>query len=169
MPIPAPLAAAFAALGLAPDCIEHPPFRTVEEGASFWASVSGAQVKNLFLKDAGGQLWLVVVPGERMMDVKVLASVIGSKRLSFGSSETLEAVLGVMPGSVTPLAVMNDAQRKVRVVVHSGLMAAERLLVHPLVNTATVPLTPGELRRFIIEMHGAAAEIDLTPAFRSVA
>ncbi len=166
MPIPAPLAAVFAGLGLNPVCHEHPPLRTVEDAHAHWDALEGAQVKNLFLKDAGRQLWLVVVPGDPMMDTKALAGLIGSKRLSFASADTLGEVLGVQPGAVTPLAVLNDTRRQVRTVLHAPLMAASWVLVHPLVNTATVALPPDELMRFMTELHGAPALVDLTAAFR---
>ena len=168
MTIPAALAAALADLGIEVPCHEHPPLRTVADAHAIWDAVPGAQVKNLFLKDAGGQLWLVVVPGDPRMDTKVMAGLIGSKRISFGSADLLREVLGVEPGSVTPLAVMNDAARRVRTVLHAGLMDAELVLVHPLANTATVQIAPGDLVRFMTAQHGAPALVDLTPAFSDV-
>jgi Ala-tRNA(Pro) deacylase len=165
MPIPAPLAATFAELGLDPVCHEHPPLRTVEDAHAHWDALEGAQVKNLFLKDAAKQLWLVVVPGDPMMDTKALAALIGSRRLSFASAETLGEVLGVLPGAVTPLAVLNDTGRQVRTVLHAKLMDAVAVLVHPLINTATVGLAPSELLRFMTAVHGAPALVDLSAAF----
>jgi Ala-tRNA(Pro) deacylase len=166
MPIPAPLAAALAALGIDVPCHEHPPLRTVEDAHVYWDSLAGAQVKNLFFKDAGGQLWLVVVPGDPRMDTKTLAALIGSRRLSFGSADLLRNVLGVEPGAVTPLAVMNDATRRVRTVLHARLLDEELLLVHPMVNTTTVQIAPAALLRFMTSTHVAPALVDLTRAFQ---
>ena len=126
MPIPAALAAALAALDITVTPHEHPPLRTVADAHAYWDGLDGAQVKNLFLKDAGGQLWLVVVPGDPRMDTKAMAGLIGAKRLSFASAELLREVLGVEPGAVTPLALMNDIARRVRAVLHAGLMEAGR-------------------------------------------
>lgn len=165
MPIPPALAAAFAALDLAPRCHVHPPLRTVEDAHAIWDALPGAQVKNLFLKDSGRQYWLVVVPGDPRMDTKALAPLIGSKRISFGSADDLRAILGVEPGSVTPLAMMNDVGKRVRMVLHSGLMAADMLLVHPLQNTATVELAPGDLLRFCAAQNVEPTLVDLSPAF----
>jgi Ala-tRNA(Pro) deacylase len=167
MPIPARLADALAALNLAPPCHEHPPLATVEDAHAIWDNLPGAQVKNLFIKDAGKQFWLVVVPGDPRMDTKAMAPLIGSKRISFGSSDDLRAILGVEPGSVTPLAMMNDTLRQVRLVIHAGLMQAETLLVHPLVNTATLAMAPADLLRFL-DLHGVEPTlVDLRPAFLS--
>jgi len=167
MPIHAELAAALAALNIDVTVHEHPPLRTVADAHAHWDILAGAQVKNLFFKDAGGQLWVVVVPGDPRMDTKVMARLIGAKRLSFGSADLLREVLGVEPGAVTPLAVMNDTARRVRAVLHAGLMDADRVLVHPLVNTATVLIAPADLLRFMTARHAAPALVDLTPAFAS--
>lgn len=166
MPIPSALMAAFASLGIDVPSYEHPPLRTVEDAHSYWDALSGAQVKNLFLKDAGGQLWLVVVPGDPRMDTRAMATLIGSRRISFGSAELLREVLGVEPGAVTPLAVMNDATRRVRTVLHAGLMQEELLLVHPLVNTSTIQIAPAALLLFMASRHVAPTLVDLTPAFQ---
>jgi len=165
MPVPAPLAAALAALHIDAPCHEHPPLRTVADAHAHWDALPGAQVKNLFFKDAGGQLWLVVVPGAPRMDTKALAGLIGARRLSFGSAELLREVLGVEPGAVTPLAVMHDRARRVRTVLHAGIMQADAVLVHPWVNTATLRIAPADLLRFMTAHHGAPALIDLAAAF----
>lgn len=165
MPIPSALAAALAALQIFPPCYEHPTLRTVEDAHAHWDALEGAQVKNLFFKDAGGQLWLVVVPGDPRMDTKVLAGLIGAKRLSFGSADLLREALGVEPGAVTPLAVINDTARRVRAVLHAGVMDAALMLVHPLVNTATVQIAPQDLRHFMTALHASPVLIDLSPAF----
>ena len=165
MPIPSTLAAALAAMCIDVTCHEHPPLRTVEDAHVHWDSLAGAQVKNLFLKDAGGQLWLVVVPGDPRLDTKVMAGLIGSKRISFGSSALLLDMLGVAPGSVTPLAVMHDTSRRVRTVLHAGLMNETLVLVHPLINTATLQIAPVDLVRFMTTHHAVPALVDLTPAF----
>lgn len=165
MPIPTPLADALATLGLAPVCHEHPPLRTVEDAHAIWDGLAGAQVKNLFIKDAGKQYWLVVVPGDPRMDTKAMAPLIGSKRISFGSADDLRAILGVEPGSVTPLAMMNDRERRVRLVIHAPLMDEATLLVHPLVNTATLEMAPAALLRFLAHCGATPALVDLRPAF----
>lgn len=167
MSLPAILADAFAALGLSPRMVEHPPLRTVADAHEYWDRLPGMAVKNLFLKDAGGQFWLVVLPAEMSVDTKALAGVIGSKRISFGSAEALVRVLGVEPGAVTPLAMINDSDHQVRLVLHAGMRDAEAVLVHPLVNTATLLLPPADLLRFLDRCGSAPRIIDLTPAFRA--
>ena len=166
MVIPEALQAVFDTLSIGPACHVHPPLMTSDDAAVQWDRLDGWQVKNLFLKDAGGQLWLVVLPCEPLVDTKILATVIGSKRISFGSAALLLEVLGVIPGSVTPLAIMNDRQRQVRLVIHAGIMHLRPLLVHPLINTATLELQQSDLLRFLAHHDVMPEIVDLSAAFR---
>ena len=104
------------------------------------AAIPGAHTKNLFLKDAGGAFWLVTVPGEARVDLKALPAAIGCKRVSFGKADDMQRLLGIAPGSVTPLAAINAAPGSITVVLDAGLAAAERVNVHPLRNTGTIGL-----------------------------
>jgi Ala-tRNA(Pro) deacylase len=164
--LPPILADLFASLGLSPPLVEHPPLRTVADAHAYWDDLPGLAVKNLFFKDAGGRFWLVVVPADISVDTKSLAGLIGSRRLSFGSAAALETILGVAPGAVTPLAMVNDRDGQVRLVLHAAIAEAPAVLVHPLVNTATLLLTPGDLRTVLVARGVAAAWIDLSAAFR---
>ncbi len=74
---------------------------------------------------------------------------IGSKRLSFGNAALLMDALGVTPGSVTPLALINDAARRVQLVLDREMMDEELINLHPLVNTATITLQTADLLRFL--------------------
>ena len=138
-----------AALGIAWELLEHEAAHTVEAARAPWSGMSGLWVKNLLLKDAGGRLWLVVAPAEEPVDLKALPKRIGSKRLSFAGAADLAATLAVQAGSVTPMAVVNDRDRRVSVVLDASLAGEARILVHPLVNTATIALTGTDTVRFL--------------------
>ncbi len=136
-----------AALGIGWSILEHEAVFTVEESLAIHDALPGAHTKNLFLKDSGGQFWLVTVEHAKRVDLKALAGAIGSKKLSFGKAEDMEALLGVTPGSVTPLAALNDRGHAVRVVLDPELATAGIVHVHPLRNTATVGLSGSDLCR----------------------
>ena len=138
---------ALAALGIDIDSHEHPAVFTVEDSGAIHATIPGAHTKNLFLKDAGGQFWLVTTRHDTLVDLKALAGTIGARKLSFGKAEDMAALLGVTPGSVTPLAAINDAADRVRVVIDAELAQAARVNVHPLRNTATLGLSGADLLR----------------------
>ncbi len=149
------------ALGIAWEMLEHPPVRSVEAAREHWATFPGLQVKNLLLKDAGGRLWLVVAPAEDPVDLKALPGRIGSKRLSFAGPADLAATLAVEPGSVTPLAVVNDHGGRVSVVLDRSLAGEARIGVHPLENTATIALAGTDVVRFLVHHRHQPAVVAL--------
>jgi len=142
------LLAFFDAHGIAHATLDHPAVFRVGEGDDFKASLPGTHTKNLFLKDAKGQSWLISARDTAQIDLKRLPTVIGAGRLSFGSGELMEAVLGVTPGSVTAFALVNDTERQVRFVLDAALWDADTVNFHPLENTATTALSQAAFRRF---------------------
>src|ERR1700721_1076211 len=110
------LFALFDTLGVAHRTLQHPAVFRVGEGEDIKASLPGGHTKNLFLKDAKGQLWLVSALQDARIDLKALPRAIGAARLSFGSAELMHETLGVAPGSVTAFGLINDQGRRVRFV-----------------------------------------------------
>ena len=150
------------ALGIPYERREHPAVFTVAASREHWAGLAGLPVKNLLLKDAGLRLWLVVAPAEHPVNLKALPKCIGSKRLSFAGPADLTATLGVESGSVTPLAVVNDRDRRVSVVLDASLAGEARIQVHPLVNTATIALAGMDVVRFLT-LYGHAPVVGALP------
>ena len=134
-------------LGIAWTQAEHIAVFTVEESRKIDKQIDGAHTKNLFLKDTGKRYWLVTVPADMQVDLKALPAAIGCKRVSFAKAEDMERLLGIAPGSVTPLSAINDTGNDVTVVLDSSLAAASRVNVHPLRNTATLGLSGADLVR----------------------
>ena len=78
------------------------------------------------------------------------------------SAEELWERLGVRPGSVTPLALVNAAPGSVRTVIDRRLLeGAGPVNVHPLTNEATTALAPADLRRFIEGLGHVLEPLDL--------
>ena len=139
------LYALFERLGVGWRTLDHAPVFRVGEGAEIKAQLPGGHTKNLFLKDAKGQVWLISALGDARIDLKTLHKVIGSARLSFGSEALLRELLGVRPGSVTVFALINDTQHKVKLVLDAGLFAHDLVHFHPLSNDATTAIASGDL------------------------
>jgi Ala-tRNA(Pro) deacylase len=135
-------------LGIAHRTVEHPPVFTVEEAKALRGNLPGHHIKNLFLRNKKEEMWLVVALEDRAIDLKRLGEVLGAGRLSFGSADRLKRTLGVEPGSVTPLSLVNDEARAVQLVVDRGVADGGPVNAHPLVNTMTTTLAPADLLRF---------------------
>lgn len=147
-----PLLATLERLRIIFELHEHEAVFTVEASADLHTRIPGAHTKNLFLKDARSRFWLVSAPHDARIDLKALPAVMGSKKLSFGKGEDMVRLLGVTPGSVTPLAAINDLARDVSVVIDNRLASAARVNVHPLRNTATLGLAGSDLLAFLAEV-----------------
>ena len=148
---PARLLARLEALGVDARTYPHDPVLTVAEAKVATAHVPGLHCKNLFLEDRKGSRWLVVLPAERALDLRLLAEALGTRRLSFASAGRLEEALGLTPGSVSPFGVVNDGTGRVRVVLDRALLDRPALKFHPLVNTMTTVISPEGLLRFLEE------------------
>lgn len=146
---PTELLERLAALGIPCRTIEHPPLRTVEESKALRGELPGAHIKNLFLRNKQECMWLVVAQADRPIDLKKLGAALGAGRLSFGSPERLRRFLGVLPGAVTPFALINDTGCQVRAVLDRAILDEVVANCHPLVNTQTTAIAPDDLLRFL--------------------
>jgi Ala-tRNA(Pro) deacylase len=137
------------ALGIATRTVTHAPVFTVEEARRVRGDLPGAHTKSLFLRDKKGAMWLVTCREDRLVDLHELADRIGARHLSFGSPARLMQYLGVIPGAVSPFAVVNDSGRSVRMVLDRAVLAAGTVHLHPLDNARTTAIAAGDLLRFL--------------------
>jgi Ala-tRNA(Pro) deacylase len=145
----ADLFAFFEAHGIRQTTLDHPPVFRVEEGLEIKKALPGGHTKNLFLKDAKGQLWLISALGETTIDLKRLHTVIGSGRLSFGPEAMMVETLGVTPGSVTAFGLINDTEKRLRFVLDKALAQSDPVNFHPMANNATTAVSQSDFRKFL--------------------
>ena len=141
------LLAWMAEYGITQTTHDHPAVFRVEEGLELKATLPGAHTKNLFLKDKKGRLWLISARQDTVIDLKRAPALIGSDRLSFGNETLMWETLGVRPGSVTALGIINDTDRRVSFVLDRALWEADIVNFHPLTNTATTALDQAAFRK----------------------
>ncbi len=136
-------------LGIRTRTVQHPPVFTVDEAKALRGDLPGAHIKNLFLRNKKGDMWLVVAEESRRIDLKALGERLGAGRLSFGSPERLMSYLGVVPGAVTPFALINDREGRVKVAIDKAVLERDPVNCHPLANDMTTAITPRDLLAFI--------------------
>ncbi|HOP20239.1 MAG TPA: prolyl-tRNA synthetase associated domain-containing protein [Amphiplicatus sp.] len=151
-------------IGVAHRTVEHRAIFTVEEGKDLKASLPGGHSKNLFLKDKAGKLYLAVALGETQVDLVALGKRFGAKgRLSFGKPELMTETLGVIPGAVTPFALINDSAKALTAVaLDTSILAHDPMWFHPLENTASTAVSPDGLRAFLKARGFSPIELDLS-------
>ena len=129
---------------------DHPPVYTVADVHRLTPDLPGAKTKNLFFCDSkSDRHFLVVVPGDGRIDMKALPAVLESGRVRFGSPAQLKNYLGIEPGSVSLLAIVNDPQHAVEVVIDEILWESKAFQFHPLINTSTLVISKNGIQRFL--------------------
>ena len=131
--------------------VEHVPVFTIEDMDNLGNIFEDAKIcKNLFVRDQKGKRhFLIVMPEEKRAPLAEIAQKIGSTKLSFASSERLMKYLKLLPGSVSPLAIINDEEKEVEVIFDEELKNEKLLGVHPCVNTSTILITPQDLEKYV--------------------
>ena len=153
------LLAELASLGIETSTTEHAPMFTVEDSKTLRVTPGGmGDIKNLFLRNKKGQMWLVSCHEDRNVDLKMLAKALGAGRFSFASEARMMQYLGIKPGSVSPFALVNDITSAVRFVIDSVLTQTEVIYLHPLVNTRTTTIATSDLLAYCART-GHKAEI----------
>ena len=117
---------------------EHPPIFTVNDAKKYQKRMAGTHVKNLFLRDKKKRNFLLVTEQDTKINMKTLRHKIKSDRLSFGSHERLWQYLGVRPGAVSPLALINDVKNSVTLLFQDILQTEQKIYFHPLVSDQTI-------------------------------
>jgi len=128
---------------------DHPAVFTVEEAEALCNTIPGGHIKNLFLRNRkGDKHYLIVIGVEKQVDLKKLEILLDEK-LSFASPERLMHFLGVTPGSVTILGLINDINKEVVVIIDIELSKYESLDCHPLINTVTLVISQEGVANFL--------------------
>jgi Ala-tRNA(Pro) deacylase len=137
------------ALGIDAKTSTHPPLRTVEDSKRLRGALPGGHVKNLFLRDKRSRYWLLTALEDARIDLKRMAQRLDAAKFSFANAEALKILLGIEPGAVSPLAVINDTEGKVTVVFDEAMLTRDPLNVHPLRNDRTTTMATADLLRFL--------------------
>ena len=136
---------------------EHKAVFNMEEAESLDLPYPECDAKNLFIRDDKKQnYYLITVKGDKRVDLKEFRKQHGLRALSFASPEELSAVMGLIPGAVTPLGILNDVERRVHFYLDKSFIGG-KIGVHPNDNTATIWMQADELMD-LIKKHGNLAE-----------
>ncbi|WFU38091.1 prolyl-tRNA synthetase associated domain-containing protein [Bradyrhizobium sp. CB82] len=136
--------------GIKAHTFQHLAVHTVEESKSLRGDIPGLHTKNLFLRDVKKNYYLFVTDEDATINLKQLARRIGAKGgLSFGSPDALLEMLGIRPGAVSVLAIVNDEQGRVKLVLDRKLTNTTAINCHPLSNERTTSLSQEAFAKFL--------------------
>ena len=133
-------------LGIDYDRVDHEEAMTMEVCAAIDEVLEATICKNLLLCNRQGTaFYLLMLPGNKVFKTSVLSKQIGSSRLSFASSEAMEALLDITPGSVSVMGLMNDQENRVQLLMDKDVLAGEFIGCHPCINTSSLRFRTADL------------------------
>ena len=125
--------------------------RTLSEGVEKGVAIC----KNLFLCNRQAtDFYLLLIPGDKPFKTKYLSAQIGSSRLSFAKPEYMEQYLDITPGSVSVMGLMNDKEKKVRLLIDKDILQDEYFACHPCINTSSLRFKTSDLMEKVIPAMG---------------
>ena len=135
--------------------VDHEHADTIEACREVEGLLGCVICKNLFLTNRQQtDFYLLIMPGGKPFKTKYLSAQIGSSRLSFGGAEDMERLLGVTPGSVSLLGLMNDREGKVRLLVDRDLLGDASFGCHPCINTSSLRIAMRDVREKLLPALG---------------
>ena len=138
-------------LGLEYWRVDHEHAPSIEDCHEVEKVLGALICKNLFLTNRQQtEVYLLMMPGEKPFKTKLLSKQIGTTRLSFATEEMMEKLLGVTPGSVSVLGLMNDKNLTVRLIIDEDLLKDEFIGCHPCMNSSTLKLKTQDVIRKIV-------------------
>ena len=143
--------AAIESHGMKHETHTHEALFTVEQAKQAASDKPGSHTKNLFLRNKKGRMFLLVIEQDTVVDLKGLRDKLQltGGHLAFASTERLTQFLGVVPGSVSPLALINDHSKKVQVYIEKALLDQEWIYTHPCRNTHTTRMRCDDLLKLL--------------------
>lgn len=148
-------------LGIAYDLHHHEAVFTVAESEKVDKQITAHHTRNMFLRTKKKQNFLITLSHDTPIDLKKLEQLLGVKNFSFGSPDRLMEILGVYPGSVTPLSAINANAGDITIILEDKMMQADLVAYHPLLNTMTVTMTPIDLLNFLAHIGHVPQVINL--------
>ena len=132
---------------------EHKAVYNMEELDSVELPYPEWDAKNLFVRDDKKRnYYLITIRGDKRVDLKEFRRQHGLRALSFASADDLATIMGLLPGSVSPLGILNDTEHRVHFFLDSEFVG-NMIGVHPNDNTATVWMQADDLVS-LIQKHG---------------
>lgn len=142
-------------LGISYQRIDHEAAMTMEACEAIDRELGAAICKNLLLCNRQEtDFYLLLMPGDKPFKTKFLSAQIGSARLSFAKAEYMEKYLDITPGSLSVLGLMNDKDKKVKLLIDEDVLEEEYFGCHPCVNTSSLKLRTEDLKKVIIPAMG---------------
>ena len=142
--------------------VDHDHADTMEDCLRIESVLGGKICKNLFLCNRQQtEFYLLMMPGDKPFKTKYLSAQLGCSRLSFADAGHMEEYLHTIPGSVSALELLFDAQGKVQLVIDRPLLADDTISGHPGISTSTLRMRREDLLNYAEAVGHSPIYVDL--------
>ena len=125
---------------------EHEPIYTIEEAEELDKRMGLEICKNLFMSTRHStEFYLILMPGSKRFNSGKVSKQLKVPRMTFAKDEYLLEYLGLLPGSVTPLGLIQDTENVVNFIIDKDVMDMDKIAIHPCINTETVIIKLSDL------------------------
>ena len=154
---------ALSEMGIAYRSEEHEAAATMEDCKVAEEALGGVMPKNLFLTPRNhASHHLLVARADAPFRTSRISRQLGVSRLSFATAEELMDMLRTLPGAISPMGLLFDKEKRVRLAIDRALRGEERLLFHPCVNTATLAISGADFfERLLPALGHEATYVDM--------
>ena len=134
---------------------DHEPAATMELCREIEQALGCPICKNLLLTNRQQtDFYLLLMEGDKVFKTKYLSKALGCARLSFATDEQMLELVDITPGSLSVLGLMNDPEKKVRLVIDRPVLEQPEIGFHPCLNTSTLAVSMDDFREKIIPALG---------------
>lgn len=138
--------------------VDHEAMATIEDCMEVDKILEVEICKNLFLCNSNKtKFFLLMIPGSKKFKTKDLSAQLGTSRLSFAKSEHMEELLGLTPGSVSVMGLMNDRDNRVQLIIDKEVLEQEYIACHPCMNTFSLRIRTEDVIKKLLPAIGHEA------------
>lgn len=142
-------------LGVSYRRVDHEPASTMELCREIETTLGCPICKNLLLTNRQQtDFYLLLMEGDKVFKTKFLSKALGCARLSFATDEQMEQLVDITPGSLSVLGLMNDPEKRVRLVIDQPVLDRAEIGFHPCLNTSTLAVSMSDFREKILPALG---------------
>ncbi len=146
--------------------IDHNEADTMEKCQKIEKELNTVICKNLFLCNRQKtQYYLLMMPGNKTFKTKDFSPLVGSSRLSFATSQDLEEILDLTPGSVSIMGLINDKSGRVHLAIDSEVLEPDFIGCHPCINTSSLKIKTRDLIEKYLPAVGHTPQIVSLPRY----
>ena len=146
--------------------VDHEPAMSMSVCTAINETLEAVICKNLFLCNRQEtDFYLLMMPGDKKFKTKDLSAQIESSRLSFASPEYMERFLGITPGSVSVMGLMNDTEHRVKLLIDEDVLKHPYVGCHPCINTSSLRIPVEEMTGKVFPALGHTPRLVTLPAY----